>query len=130
MCCVAHKCKVWLVLLGYSPASLPHNFPTHPPTPLPSSQVSDDLLSTEFKKGLGSEVGVDEDMGEAEMVEGSSAATGVEAMVEAEEGEKGGTVRLLPGPQWGQKRRYAARNLEKLLDRRGLMFTKSAAKCV
>lgn len=45
-------------------------------------------------------------------------------------GSKGGddAPQLLPGPQWGQKRRFAPRNLAKLLERRGLMLTKSAAR--
>ena len=77
-------------------------------------QVPEDLLSTEFKKGLGSEAGADafsED--------------------EEEEGEEGGASgsgsgRSIGGS--GARPRMMPRNLGKLLQREGLMLTRSAAK--
>ena len=70
---------------------------------LVSAQVSEDLLSTEFKKGLGSEAGADALKDEEE-----------------EAGSSGGSTAARP--------RIAPRNLGRLLEREGLMLTKSAAK--
>jgi hypothetical protein len=65
--------------------------------------VSDELLPTEFKRGLGSEAGADA-MRDAEEEEVAAAAAGV-------------------GP-----RPLAPRNLGELLAREGLMLTHSAAR--
>lgn len=108
----------------------PHPPAPHPaatPRPLPARQVSDDLLSTEFKQGLGLEAGADQEAGDDEGLSSGLAARpgGIDGR---RVGKAGGGA---AAPQWGSpKRPYAPRNLAKLLERRGLMLTKSAAKCV
>ena len=75
-------------------------------------QVPEDLLSTEFKKGLGSEAGAD--------------AFSEDEEEEGEEGSTSGSGRGSRGS--GVRPRMMPRNLGKLLQREGLMLSRSAAK--
>ena len=106
------------------------------------AQVSDDLLSTEFKKGLGSEAGLDQEAaalgGGDGGGDGSDGGEGVDVFGDTQPGQRAGKKKgrkgrkeRQGGQQWGSpKRPYAPANLAKLLERRGLQLTKSAAKCV